>query len=96
MAKVEAKVETNKMDPIMQDIKALKADLASLSKDMRAEGRITATNLKDKAQENITQLQDYSRDQLKNVESEIKAKPAQSVAIAFAAGAILSFLFRRG
>ena len=96
----------NEMDTIRNDLKTLSEGLKSLTKHVEAEGKTTAADLKIKAQENLSDLkikaqenvanfQDYSRDQLKVVEKEIKAKPAQSVAIAFGAGVLASFLLSR-
>ena len=96
----------NEMDTIRADLKNLSSDLKSLTKHVEAGSKMTASDLKAKAQDNLSELkartqaniadfQDYSRDQLKVVEKEIKAKPAQSVAIAFGAGLLASFLLSR-
>jgi ElaB/YqjD/DUF883 family membrane-anchored ribosome-binding protein len=96
----------NEIDEIRSDLKLLSDNVKSLSKHVEAEGKTTAADLKIKAQENLSDLkvktqenvanfQDYSRDQLEIVEKEIKAKPAQSVAIAFGAGLLASFLLSR-
>jgi len=97
---------TDEIGTIRKDLEAISGDLKNLTKHVETQGKMTAadlkakaqenyTHLKDKAQENITNLQDYSKDQLAVVEKEIRAKPAQSVAIAFGAGILLSALFRR-
>ena len=90
------KLKTTEMDNIREDIQSLKGNIVALSKKMEAEGRLSAAELKAKAMNNVSSLQDYSKDQLAAVEKEIKAKPAQSVAIAFGAGLVLSLLMRRG
>lgn len=98
--------KSNDMEDIRDDIKSLKDSILTLSKHVEADGKMTAAelktkaqdnldDLKTKAQENIANFQDYSRDQLKVAEKEIKAKPAQSVAIAFGAGLLASFLLSR-
>lgn len=98
--------DTKEIDNIREDLKSLRDNVLVLSKKVEAEGKMTATELKAKAQENmadlktraqekISHLQDYSADQLKMVETEIKKKPAQSVAIAFGAGLLASFLLSR-
>ena len=100
------KKPTDDMENIREDLKSLKDHIQSLSKQVEADSKLTAAELKmkakenlddftTKAQKNIAHFQDYSREQLGNVEKEIKAKPAQSVAIAFGAGLLASFLLSR-
>ncbi len=98
--------KTNEIDNIRKDVKSLKSNILELSKQVEADGRTTASDLKlkaqenvdhlkEKAQENISNFQDYSKDQLAAVENEIKAKPGRSMAIAFGAGVLLSTLLSR-
>lgn len=106
MAKAKMTTDINEIEGIRDDVTFLKNNIAALSKRIEAEGHVTASQLTEKAKENLHQLQDkakenlayfqdYSRDRLKNVEAEIKSHPAQSVAIAFGAGLALSYLLRR-
>lgn len=100
------KTKTNEIDNIREDVQSLKSNILELSKRVEAEGKLTAADLKVKAQdnlvdlkttaqENIAKFQNYSKDQLETIEKEVKAKPAQSMAIAFGAGILLSALLRR-
>ena len=99
-------MNTQEIDNIREDLKSLKDNVLVLSKKVEAEGKLTAAELKEKARENMTELkakaqtkisdlQNYSAEQLKSVEKEIRNKPAQSVAIAFGAGLLASFLLSR-
>ena len=84
------------------DISSLRDDIANLTshllaltthvKDHGVQGtRYVAGLAKDKASE----LQDAGRDQISALETRVKERPAESLAIAFAAGLFASFLFGR-
>jgi ElaB/YqjD/DUF883 family membrane-anchored ribosome-binding protein len=103
----QAKTKTTEIDNIREDVQSLKSSILALSKQVEADGKMTAANLKikaaenvdtlrTKAQENIANFQDYSKEQLADVEKEIKAHPGRSIALAFGAGLLLSALMRRG
>lgn len=107
MPNAKTQTKSNDIENIRSDVESLKTNIMALSKQVEAEGKLTAADVKAKAKENITELrqrmhenisnfQDYSKDQFAVVEKEIKNRPAQSVAIAFGAGVLLSALLRRG
>lgn len=78
---------------IRNDIKALKQDLSSLSHHAIEAGAEGAAQLRVQASESYDQLRETSLRNLSRLEGRIRAKPAQSMAIAFAVGAFVSMLF---
>ena len=103
--KTTTKAETNNdMDKIRDDIHALQKHLAELRNDvttagkvkfddLTTSGRLKASEMKLRAQDNVSYLQDYGRDQYKHMEENIKSNPGKSVAIAFTAGLLTSLIF---
>tara|TARA_B100001750_G_scaffold246248_1_gene267968 strand:+ start:1941 stop:2234 length:294 start_codon:yes stop_codon:yes gene_type:complete len=93
MAKITKTAAENDVTKIRDDIQALQKHLGDLRSDMTAMGKVKAAELKERAKDNVSYLQDYGRDQFKYMEENIKSNPAKSVAIAFTAGLLTSFLF---
>jgi ElaB/YqjD/DUF883 family membrane-anchored ribosome-binding protein len=102
----KAKTKTNEIDNIRDDVQSLKSNILALSKQVGNEGKTTAASLgtkayenvdhfKEKTLENISNLQDFSKDRLAAAETEVKTHPGRSMAIAFGAGVLLSALIRR-
>lgn len=87
--------ETNELNNIKSDLSALRKDLNAYVSTKASNGRQAAEQLKDSAQDNLVQLRGYGRQQIENVEEEIRQKPGRSVAIAAAAGLLAGFLFSR-
>ena len=81
---------------LRNDIQALKSDLSSLSQHALEAGVESAAHLRAQAGESYEQLRETSLRNLSKLESRIRAKPAQSMAIAFAVGAVLSLLLGNG
>ena len=54
-----------------------------------------AKSAANEAQHKLSDAKSYAKDSLKSLEREVSAKPVQSVAIAFATGAIVSLLLSR-
>jgi ElaB/YqjD/DUF883 family membrane-anchored ribosome-binding protein len=78
---------------LRKDIDALKQDLSSLSQHAVEAGAEGAAHLRQHASESYDQLRASSRQNMARLESRIRQKPAQSMAIAFAVGALVSMLF---
>lgn len=93
MAKTIKSETENDVNKIREDIYALQKHLGELKNDMTAVGKIKAAELKGRAKDNVSYMQDYGRDQFRYMEENIKSNPAKSVAIAFTAGLITSLLF---
>jgi ElaB/YqjD/DUF883 family membrane-anchored ribosome-binding protein len=77
---------------IVQDVKENVVGLTQHAKDI---GNEKAHQVSEYVREQATNLKLSGADALHKVESRIKAKPGQSVGIAFAAGILASLLLRR-
>lgn len=88
--------EFPEIDEIRQDIDSLKSNVVELSRHLKAEGTVQARKLGEVARERFDDLRRAAHDEYAKAEKQVKAKPGQSVAIAFAAGLALSFLLSRG
>lgn len=69
------------IDDIRKDWSALRKDVAKLTKHAASDGRKSLSNFKDSA--------------IESIEYQVNEKPAQTLAIAFFAGAIASILLGR-
>ncbi len=78
---------------LRSDINALKQDLSSLSQHAIAAGAEGAAQLRQQAGDSYDQLKSASLRNMERLETRIREKPAQSMAIAFAVGAVVSMLF---
>ncbi|MAS87272.1 MAG: hypothetical protein CMH30_04760 [Micavibrio sp.] len=85
----------SELDDIKKDLTSLKKDTIKLAEHVKKDGATQASHLKEVVSEQADHLQDMGKSQLKNLEKQVKAKPAQSVAIAFAAGVLTSILLGR-
>lgn len=83
------------IDDIREDIDSLKYNVVELTKHIKADGQETLEEAKETASEKLKRLSDSGKRQLKNMEGRVKEKPAQSMAIAFAAGLALSAMMKR-
>lgn len=87
--------ERNDFASLRDDVASLTSNLMALTNHVKEHGvqgtRYVAGLARDKANE----WQDAGRDGLNAVESRVKDRPTESLAIAFAAGIIASFLLGR-
>jgi len=88
----ETKDTDNKLEKQAQNIKENVVGLARTIKDSSAD---KAHDAADYVRGRLDDLTVSGTDTLERLESRIKAKPAQSVAIAFTAGLLASFLLGR-
>lgn len=88
----ETKDADNKLEKQAQNIKENVVGLARSIKDSSTD---KAHDAADYMRDRLDDLQYSGTDALKKIESHIKAKPTQSVAIAFTAGLLASFLLGR-
>jgi ElaB/YqjD/DUF883 family membrane-anchored ribosome-binding protein len=84
------------LDSARNDIKAIKADTLELAGHLK-EGTVKiAKTAAGAAQDKIDEVVTMTEEKADSLEQEIRAKPLQSVAVAFACGIVLSmFLSRR-
>lgn len=80
---------------IRHDLDSLKTNVVELTKRITAQGGEQAEHLKDAAYAQLAHIGEESLEQIKHIEDKVRAKPGQSVAIAFAAGMLASFLLSR-
>ncbi len=100
MAKVVENITNSKkpsddMDDIRKDIESLKGNISDLTRHVKQEGNEKLSDVKDKINDTISSYSKTGREQMKQMERQVKDKPAQSMAIAFAAGIVASFILGR-
>lgn len=88
--------EFPEIEEIKQDIDSLKSNVVELTRHVQSEGRFQAGKISELAAQRLTDLKKSAQLEYLKVEKAVKAKPGQSVAIAFGAGLLVSFLLRRG
>lgn len=83
------------IDEIRHDLESLKGNVVELTKHIKNDGAHQTQEMKETLAKKIDKFKHYSEDQLHHVEDQVKAKPGQSIAIAFLAGAAASVLLGR-
>ncbi|NCT41476.1 MAG: hypothetical protein GW778_07445 [Alphaproteobacteria bacterium] len=82
------------LNEIRQDIDSLKDNVVALTKHVQKDGVNQVDEISDIAKTRLAEIQQKGQKEILKVEKQVKAKPAQSVAIAFAGGLIASLLLR--
>lgn len=90
----KVKSEFPEIEEIRQDLESLKTNVVELGKHVQSKGKSEADRLGDIALERLKDLKRSAADEYHKAEKQVKAKPGQSIAIAFAAGLVASALFR--
>lgn len=80
---------------IKDSVNSIKQSASELAHHVYSDGRDVLTQAGEKAMDRFDGLRQSGMEELKKVETRVREKPAQSLAVAFAAGIILSFLFGR-
>jgi ElaB/YqjD/DUF883 family membrane-anchored ribosome-binding protein len=80
---------------IRDDLDSLKTNVVELTRHLRSEGEDQANMIAEKARKKVAMLRKTGFQEMQKVERRIKAHPAQSLAIAFAVGAVASLLAGR-
>jgi ElaB/YqjD/DUF883 family membrane-anchored ribosome-binding protein len=88
--------EFPEIEEIRHDIDSLKDNVVELSRHIKSEGKAQTSKLTEIALDRIADLRKSATFEYQRAEKAVKAKPGQSVAIAFAAGLLASMLIRRG
>lgn len=91
MAKT-TKTHYSEIDDIRGDIDSLKSNIIELTKHLKKDGQAQSRIMKKRASERLSEISEAGSAQYKNFETQVKDKPAQSVALAFVAGAALNYL----
>lgn len=89
------KSEYPEIDEIREDLDSLKSNVVELTQHIKKNGSTQASNLRERANDTIHDLQERSQEQVQKVEKQVRQKPGQSLAIAFAGGLLTSLLLRR-
>jgi ElaB/YqjD/DUF883 family membrane-anchored ribosome-binding protein len=93
----KAKESYGEIDNIRDDLKSLKTDVIKLSRHVQEDSVDKTVELAKKASQRLATLKSQGQEKLDKIERRIKTKPAQSLAIAFAAGFVVHHLLgRRG
>jgi ElaB/YqjD/DUF883 family membrane-anchored ribosome-binding protein len=77
------------------EIQDIKENVVEIARTIRDASNDRAHDAADYVRDRVDGLKASGRDALEKVETRIKARPGQSVAFAFAAGLIASFLLGR-
>lgn len=91
----KAKKEYPELKTIKQDINNLKEDAVELAHHVKEHGVYQADALKGRATDAYEELLNEGLSEFQKLEKRVMEKPGQSVAIAFAAGILTSFLMGR-
>jgi ElaB/YqjD/DUF883 family membrane-anchored ribosome-binding protein len=80
---------------IKKDIQSLKGNIVGLASKAIETGSDSMVEAKRMAGEELEKLRTAGTDNLRKVEERVRAKPGQSIAVAFIAGFLLNTLFGR-
>ena len=80
---------------LRDNAKTINASSANLVRHIKEDTMELASEIAAEGQHRMEDIRSYAAKYLKMMEKEIVAKPAQSIAIAFATGAILSLMLGR-
>jgi ElaB/YqjD/DUF883 family membrane-anchored ribosome-binding protein len=95
MPKAKTKTQYPEIEDIREDLDSLKTNVVELTRAVKKDSVVQTEAIKDVALTRFEELKESGQEQIKNIERRVKAKPAESVAIAFAAGLAASFLLGR-
>lgn len=94
-AKTTAKPKYNEIDEIRDDLNSLKNNVVELSRHLKSDGLAKTESAKASALSRLDDVKAEGQRRVGQIEGRVKAKPAESVAVAFAAGLAASLLLRR-
>jgi ElaB/YqjD/DUF883 family membrane-anchored ribosome-binding protein len=86
---------TVKDKEIMLEAQNIKENVVGLARNIRDSSADKAHVAADYVRDRMDDMQSSGTDTLKKIESRIQSRPAQSIAIAFGAGLLASFLLGR-
>lgn len=85
----------SEIDDIREDLDSLRNNVVELTKHIKKDTNRNSKLAYETALERLEELKTNGLTQVKNVEKHVKARPSQSLAMAFAAGLAASFLLKR-
>lgn len=86
---------TGNIETLRKDLGVLKEDIAGLAQNAVDNGAVGISKVRSVAETQLRELQSASREKLGALEDQIRARPGQSLAVAFAVGAVLALLMGR-
>lgn len=86
---------TNGIDEIREDLDSLKSNIVELTRHVKAETGVRTDVIKKGVLSQVASLRNSGVARYEMLEGQVKAKPAQALAIAFASGVIASYLLGR-
>lgn len=92
---ISKKGTSDDLTEIRKDIESLRSHLSDLTKHAKQEGNEKLIDVKGMVNEALADYSKTGRKQYKEMENRVREKPAQSMAMAFGAGLLASFLMRR-
>ncbi len=95
MPKVKSTSTYPEIDEIREDLNSLKGNVVELTKHIQKDGIKQAEEVGTNVKKSAAALQLRGLQEMKKVEKQVKQKPAQSLAIAFGTGVLLSMLMNR-
>lgn len=90
----KAKNSYPEIKEIKDDLNSLRDNVVELTKHIQKDGVEQAEEVGAIAKKRINKLQVRGRREMKRLEKQVKEKPSQSIAIAFATGVVASMLLR--
>lgn len=91
----KAENTANSIDNIKKDIYTLRSDVIELGRTVKSEGLKKIEEATIELHDKIDNLKREGNEEMDKIQAYINDKPNQSVAIAFAAGALLALLMKR-
>ncbi len=91
---IDSNRDYTEIDAIKSDIASLRDNIAGLTSHLKNDGKAQVRSAKETLSEKMTDYKRTGRDQINDIEERVREKPGQSVAIAFAAGLVASYLMR--
>lgn len=80
---------------IRKDLESLKQNVSALGKHLQMDGSVQANRAVAVMKSRLEGMRKHGREQAHNMAEQVRAKPGQYVALAFAAGLIAAFGLRR-
>lgn len=80
---------------LRQDVEAIKEDVVRLAQHLQESHQHLMKDAKKTLDSQMKKAKRFSRDSMKQMETHVREKPAQSVLVAFGAGLLASFFLGR-
>lgn len=85
----------SEVEAIKKDLNSLKSNVVELTKTLNEDQETKLDALKEAALQNVTALKTQGQERFEQIKEGVKSEPTKSIGLAFAAGALVSFLLAR-